>query len=244
MNRAFLATLLAGLLLAAPAQAETVSVAVAANFTRVAEDLAPLFKAATGQDVTYSFGATGQLYAQITQGAPFEVFLAADDTRPALAVSEGFGVEGTVFTYAIGALALYSTSIDLADGKAVLEAGAFDKLAIADPETAPYGRAATEAIAALGLTEAIMTKLVTGENITQTLQFVESGNAEIGFVAASQVVGKAGVWIVPAGLFEPIRQDAVLLKTGESNPAAAAFIDFLSSPAAVAVIEAAGYVVE
>jgi molybdate transport system substrate-binding protein len=235
---------LAGLLLSTAAHAESVSVAVAANFTKVAEELAPLFKTETGHDVTYSFGATGQLYTQITQGAPFEVFLAADDVRPTQAVTEGFGVGGSVFTYAIGALALYSTSIDMADGKAVLEAGAFDKIAIADPATAPYGQAATETIAALGLTDAITPKLVTGENITQTLQFVESGNAELGFVAASQVAGKSGVWIVPANLFEPIRQDAVLLKTGEGNPAATAYVDFLRSDAAVVVIEAAGYLVE
>ena len=244
MNRAFLGTLLAGLLLTTGAQAETVNVAVAANFTRVAGQLAPLFKAETGHEVIYSFGATGQLYTQISQGAPFEVFLSADGTRPAQAVTEGFGVEGTVFTYAIGSLALYSTSLDLTDGKAVLGAGDFDKIAIADPATAPYGRAAQEAIKALGLTAAITPKLVTGENITQTLQFVESGNAELGFVAASQVIGRPGVWIVPADLHEPIRQDAVLLRTGEANPAATAFVDFLKGGKAVAVIEASGYIVE
>ena len=243
MKRAFLLALLAGPLVT-PARADSVSVAVAANFTKVAEALAPLFKAETGHDVIYSFGATGQLYTQITQGAPFEVFLSADNNRPARAVADGFGVEGSVFTYAIGSLALYSTSIDLGDGKTVLEAGDFDRIAIADPVTAPYGRAAQEAIEALGLTEAITPRLVTGENITQTLQFVESGNAELGFVAASQVVGKSGVWIVPADLYGPIRQDAVLLRIGEDNPAASAFLDFLRSDTAVAVIEASGYVVE
>ncbi|MHA6690649.1 molybdate ABC transporter substrate-binding protein [Devosia sp. A449] len=244
MNSAFLGTLLAGLLLSTAAYGETVSVAVAANFTKVAEELAPIFKAETGHDVVYSFGATGQLYAQITQGAPFEVLLAADDERPTKAVVDGLGVDGSVFTYAIGALALYSTSLDLADGTAVLSGGAFDKLAIADPAAAPYGRAAVETIEALGLTEAITPKLVTGENITQTLQFIESGNAELGFVAASQVVGKTSVWIVPAELYEPIRQDVVLLKTGETSPAATAYVEFLRSEKAVAVIEAAGYVVE
>ena len=243
MNRP-LASLMACLLLTVTAQAETVSVAVAANFTKVAEQLAPLFAAETGHEVTYSFGASGQLYNQVTQGAPFAVFLSADDVRPAQAVTEGLGVEGTVFTYAIGSLALYSTSLDLADGKAVLEAGEFDKLAIADPATAPYGRAAAETIAALGLTDAIAPKLVTGENISQALQFTESGNAELGFVAASQVIGKPGVWLVPADLHEPIRQDAVLLKTGEDNPAAIAFIAFLRSDEAAAVIEASGYGVE
>lgn len=243
MNRALLATLLTALM-ATAAHADSVNVAVAANFTKVAEELAPLFKAETGYDVTYSFGATGQLYTQISQGAPFEVLLAADDERPTKAVADGFGVDGTVFTYAIGTLALYSTSLDLTDGGAVLAAGDFDKIAIADPATAPYGQAAVEAIEKLGLTEAITPKLVTGENITQTLQFIESGNAELGFVAASQVVGKTGVWLVPAEDYEPIRQDAVLLKTGEANPAATAYVDFLKSDTAVAVIEAAGYKVE
>ncbi|MET3923970.1 molybdate ABC transporter substrate-binding protein [Devosia sp. 2618] len=245
MNRILMSTLVGALLLStAAAQADTVNVAVAANFTKVAEELAPLFKAETGHDVVYSFGATGQLYTQISQGAPFEVFLAADDTRPTKAVTDGLGVEGTVFTYAIGALALYSTSLDLTDGQAILEGGKFDKLAIADPEAAPYGRAAVETIEKLGLTEAITPKLVTGENISQTLQFIESGNAEIGFVAASQIVGKSSVWIVPAADYEPIRQDAVLLTTGKDSEAAKAYVEFLKSDKAVDVIKAAGYVVE
>lgn len=238
------AALLTGLLLVVPARAETASIAVASNFTTVAEQLAELFKTETGHELSLSFGATGALYTQITQAAPFDVFLAADDVRPAQAVTDGFGVEGSVFTYAIGALALYSTSLDLTDGKAVLEGRDYDKVAIADPAAAPYGRAAVETIAALGLTDAITPKLVTGENISQTLQFVDSANAELGFVAASQVVGKEHVWPVPADLYEPIRQDAVLLKTGEANPAATAFIEFLKSDAAVAVIEGAGYLVE
>ena len=243
MERALLGGVLLGLLLVPQAYADSTNVAVAANFTAVAEELAPLFKAETGHDVTYSFGATGQLYTQISQGAPFEVFLAADDERPTKAVADGFGVDGTVFTYAIGALALYSTVLDVTDGKAALE-GPFDKLAIADPAAAPYGRAAVEALTALGLYEAVTPKLVTGENISQTLQFIESGNAELGFVAASQVIGKDSVWIVPADLYEPIRQDAVLLKTGAENPAALAYVEFLKGDTARTVIEAAGYVVE
>lgn len=248
MNRGGAADWLIGLAVilvsVGPVQAETVHVAVAGNFTAVAEQLAPLFKAQTGHEAVYSFGATGQLYAQIGQGAPFEVLLAADGDRPAIAVTEGLAVEGTVFTYAIGALALYSTSLALDDGEAVLRANGFDKLAIADPEVAPYGRAAVETLAALDLTEVITPRLVTGESISQTLQFVESGNAELGFVAASQVSGKTGVWLVPAELYAPIRQDAVLLKTGQANPAAAAFLQFLRSDAALDVIEAAGYRVE
>lgn len=235
---------LAALLLCTTAWAETVSVAVAANFTGVAEQLAPLFKAETGLDVSYSFGATGLLYTQISQGAPFDVLLAADAARPAEAVTDGLAVDGTAFTYAIGRLALYSATLDVSDGAAVLRGADFNKVAIADPASAPYGQAAVETIAALGLTEAIAPKLVTGENISQTLQFIESGNAELGFVAASQVIGKTGIWLVPAEDYAPIRQDAVLLKTGEANPAARAFLDFLQSDAALAVIEAAGYGVE
>jgi len=244
MVSALPAAIVSGLLLVGAAQAETVSVAVAANFIKAAEGLQPIFAAKTGHQVAYSFGATGVLYAQAMQGGPFDVLLAGDDMRPAQAVADGIGVEGTVFTYAIGALALYSISLDVRDGEAVLKQGDFDRLAIADPQTAPYGRAAAETLAALGLLDELTPLLVTGENISQTLQFIESGNAELGFVAASQVLGRPGVWLVPGDLHEPIRQDAVLLKAGEANPAALAFMDFLKSDAAVAVIQAAGYEVE
>jgi molybdate transport system substrate-binding protein len=242
--RLVFAAVVAGLLMPSIAHAETVSIAVAANFTKVAEQLAPLFKAETGHDVSYSFGATGQLYTQISQGAPFQVFLAADDQRPAKAVEEDLGVEGSVFTYAVGALALYGGTTDVSDGEAVLTAGTFDKIAIADPATAPYGAAAMETLDKLGLTSQIEPKLVTGENITQTLQFIETGNAELGFVAASQVVGKTGVWIVPESYHAPIRQDAVLLTTGQDSEAAKAFVDFLQGEAAREVIESAGYKVD
>jgi molybdate transport system substrate-binding protein len=240
---------IAGLVLAlgvSAVPAAEVSVAVAANFTKVAEELAVAFKAATGDDLKLSFGATGALYAQITQGAPFEVFLAADHERPQRAVDEGLGVGGTAFTYAIGALVLYSPSVDVGDGVAVLNAGAFEHLAIADPDTAPYGAAAMEVMISLGVSEALKAKLVIGGNISQALQFVESGNAELGFVALSQAIGRTDgyQWLVPTGLYTPIRQDAVLLKTGEANPVARAFLDFLRSDDAVAVIEKAGYTVE
>ncbi len=235
-----------GLLLtvaALPASAGEVSAAVAANFTKPAEELGAAFTAKTGDTVVFSFGATGGLYTQIGQGAPFEVFLAADDKRPALAVTEGLGVAETVFTYAVGKLALYSPTLDLTDGAAVLAAGDFQHLAIADPATAPYGAAAVEAIDKLGLTASLAQKQVTGENISQALQFVESGNAELGFVALSQVAGKTApeVWLVPAEDYAPIRQDAVLLKAGEDNPAARAFLDFLRSGEARAIIEGYGY---
>ncbi len=233
-------SLVSVLLTAGQAWAETVNVAVAANFTAVAEELAEKFEAESRHEVVLSFGATGQLYTQITQAAPFDVFLAADTARPEKAIGEGFGVEGSFFVYAEGRLALYGPGRDLSDGEAALRE-AFDKLAIADPAAAPYGAAAVETLTALGLFATLEPKLVQGENISQTLQFVESGNAELGFVAASQVLGKADQWLVPAELHEPIAQGAVLLKEGENNPAAAAFVGFLKSDDAVAVIEAAGY---
>lgn len=239
--RLFLALL--AVMLPGPANAAEVSAAVAANFTRPAEELGAAFTARTGDSVVFSFGATGQLYAQISQGAPFQVFLSADDTRPSQAVADGLGVDGSVFTYAVGKVVLYSPTLDLTDGVAVLEAGAFQHIAIADPAAAPYGAAAVAVIDALGLTGAIAPKQVTGENISQALQFVDSGNAELGFVARSQVAGKPAsqVWVVPAELHSPILQDAVLLKPGESEPAARAFLDFLASGEGRAIIRKYGY---
>lgn len=227
----------------APAFAADVSAAVAANFTKPAEELGAAFTAQSGDSVTFSFGASGALYTQISQGAPFEVFLSADDKRPAQAVKEGFGVEGTVFTYAVGKVVLYSPLLDLTDGAAVLKANAFQHLSVADPKTAPYGAAAMETLDKLGLTEALSGKIVTGENISQALQFIDSANAELGFVALSQVIDKPApqVWRVPAQDYSPILQDAVLLKPGEADPAAAAFLEFLKSDEARAIIEKYGY---
>jgi len=228
------------------ALAGEVSVAVAANFTKPAEEIGAAFTAATGDTVSFSFGATGALYAQITQAAPFEVFLSADNVRPAQAVSEGLGVEGTVFTYAIGKVVLYSPWIDVTDGAAVLEEGAFRHIAIADPTTAPYGRAGLESVEKLDLTEAITPRIVTGQTVSQALQFVDSGNAELGFVALSQVMGKppSQVWTVPFDHYSPIAQDAVLLKAGEADPAARAFIEFLRGPEAAEIIRKYGYDLE
>ncbi len=246
LRRAFFGIASAVLLVAAPAQAGTVNAAVAANFTQVAETIAADFTAATGHDVVFSFGATGGLYTQITQAAPFDVFLAADDKRTHTAIEEGFGVDGTEFTYAVGKVVLYSPIVDVSDGEAVLRAGDFHHIAIADPATAPYGAAGMAVLDTLGLTEAATPKIVTGENITQTLQFVESGSAELGFVALSQVAGKPDtqVWRAPQESYPAIRQNAVLLKVGEANEAATAFLDYLRSDAAIAVIRAAGYEVE
>lgn len=230
-------------LAAGEATAAEVSVAVAANFTRPAEQIAAAFEAKTGDRVVLSTGSTGGLYAQIAQGAPFAVFLAADDKRPAQAVAEGHGVAGTVFTYAIGKTVLYSPGTDVTDGEAVLRNGDFEHIAVADPASAPYGAAAMQVIAALGLADALAPRIVTGENITQTLQFVESGNAELGFVALSQVVDKPAqeVWHLPQELDVPIRQDAVLLATAASDPTAKTFIEFLRSAEVKTIIQRYGY---
>jgi len=246
MCRLFLALALAASAIALPAHAGTVNAAVAANFTKVAEQLAADFKTATGHDVVLSFGATGALYTQIAQGAPFEVFFSADDKRTATAIKEGFGVEGTDVTYAVGKVVLYSRTIDVTDGAAVLAGGAFQHIAIADPKTAPYGAAGMAVLDKLGLTDAVMPRIVTGENITQTLQFVDSGSAELGFVALSQVIGKPDtqVWRASQEDYPAIRQNAVLLKSGEANEAAKALLDYVKSDAAIAVIKAAGYELE
>jgi len=232
---------LVGLSWAAPALADSVSVAVAANFTAPAQALAKDFTARTGHELVLSFGATGGLYTQITQGAPFQVLLAADDERPARAVREGYGVAGSVFTYAIGRLALYSTVMALGDGAAVLREGAFTRLSIANPQTAPYGAAGLEVLGALDLTQALTPKLVTGESIAQTLQFVETGNAELGFVALSQVIAApaGAVWLVPETLHAPLAQDGVLLDP--QAPAARAFLDYLRSAQAQAIMSRFGY---
>lgn len=231
------------LLAATSCGAAEVKVAVAGNFVAAAEDLAQAFKAQTGDDLILSSGATGALYAQISQGAPFEVFLAADDERPQQAIQEGFGVGGTVFTYALGMLVLYSPTLDLSSGKRLLQSGTFEHLAIADPRTAPYGAAAESVLRMLGIYDAVAPKLVVGESVAQALLFVASGSAEIGFVALSQVIAEPEErrWLVPAELHPPIRQDAVLLRPGEGNPAAAAFLRFLRGEQAQAILAKHGY---
>ncbi len=245
MRRIFFA-LLTTTSLTAAAQADSVSVAVASNFTDAANEIAAAFAEASDHEAVLSFGATGQFYTQITQGAPFEVFLAADDQRPTTAVEEGYGVEGSVFTYAIGQLVLYSLEEGKVTGPETLEAAEFERIAIANPETAPYGKAAVETMQSLGVYDALQPKIVQGQNIGQAYQFVETGNAEVGFVALGQVsqTDAGSRWVVPQEHFEPIRQDAVLLKTGEANPAAAAFLEFLTGDEASAIIEKYGYALD
>jgi molybdate transport system substrate-binding protein len=226
------------------APAAEASVAVAANFTEPAKAIAAAFTRATGDTATLSFGASGGFYTQMTHGAPFEVFLSADTERPAALERDGLAVPGTRFVYAVGRLVLYSTTPGLVDGKGdVLRSGGFAHLAIADPAAAPYGSAAVETLKALKLYEVVAPKLVTGSSITQAYQFVATGAAELGFVAASQVIDVPGGsrWAVPATLHKPIEQGAVLLKRGAGNPAAAAFVRFLHGPEATAIIRRYGY---
>ena len=235
-----LAILFAG----ASARAGDVPVAVAANFTEPAREIAAAFKAKTGDTATLSFGASGQFYTQISQGAPFQVFLSADTERTAKAETDGLAAPNTKFVYAVGRLVLYSKTPGLVDRQgAVLKAGKFEKLAIADPKTAPYGQAAIETMTALGVYEALKPKIVQGSNITQAYQFAETGAAEVGFVALSQVINVQGGsrWVVPMRLHKPIEQGAVLLKTGEANASAKAFLAFMKGPEARAIIKKYGY---
>jgi len=229
------------------ARSDEVQVAVAANFTAPAKLIAARFERETGHKAVLAFGSTGKFYAQIRNGAPFEVLLAADDTTPARLEEEGMAVPGHRFTYAVGQLVLWSADPDLVDDNGeVLEQGRFRHLAIANPKTAPYGAAAIETLTALEVLDAVRPKLVQGENIAQTHQFVMSGNAELGFVALSQVwqdgrLTSGSGWVVPETLHDPIRQDAVLLDRGKGNGAAVAWLDFLKGEEARAVIHAFGY---
>lgn len=241
-----LAALGAGFL-ACAAHAAEVQIAVAANFTAPIKEIAAEFEKDTGHKVVASFGPTGGFYTQIKNGAPFEVFFAADDTTPEKLEKEGDTVAGSRWTYAVGKLVLWSATPGYVDDKGeVLKKNEFKHLSIGNPKTAPYGLAGIQAMEKLGLAEAIKPKLVEGSNITQAYQFVATGNAELGFVALSQVYkdGKitgGSAWIVPANLYEPIRQDAVILSKGKDNPAAKALADYLKGPKAIAVIKAYGY---
>ena len=236
-----------GLIFTSGAIADEVKVAVAANFTAPIQALAPAFEQATGHKLVASFGATGQFYAQIKNGAPFDVFLSADDSTPAKLESEGDTVPGSRFTYAIGSLVLWSADASYLNGSdAALRAGQFKHLSIANPKAAPYGLAATQVLDKLGLSDAVKSKLVEGQNITQAHQFVSTGNAELGFVALSQVykdgkVTSGSAWIVPDDMYDPIKQDAVILKQGANNPAAAALVEYLKGPEAAKVIKSFGY---
>jgi len=228
-------------------QANDVQVAVAANFTAPMQKIAAAFEQDTGHKAVLAFGATGKFYAQIVNGAPFEVLLAADDETPAKLEAEHRTVPGTRFTYATGKLVLWSAQDGYVDGQGhVLKTGEFAHLAIANPKTAPYGAAAVETLHKLHVYERVQGRLVQGENIAQTYQFVGTGNAPLGFVALSQVYrdGKftsGSGWIVPEHLHAPIHQDAAILARGSANPAAKALADYLKSDKAKDIIRSYGY---
>lgn len=233
--------------IAPQAHAAEVTVAVAAHFSAPLQRLAQAFERATGHTVRASVGATGALYAQVRHGAPFEVFLSADDRTPARLESEGLAVSGTRFVYATGRLVLWSADARLVDAQgAVLRAAPAHRLAVANPKTAPYGAAALQTLQRLGVAERWRPHLVQGENIAQVHQFVASGNAPLGFVALAQVrasgsTASGSAWLVPTHLHDSLRHEAVLLGRGQGQPAAQAFMAFLKSEQARAIIDAFGY---
>lgn len=239
--------LLAGLLLAQSAGAGEVRVAVAANFTAPMERIAAHFTQQTGHHLALAYSATGKFYAQIRNGAPFEVLLAADEKTPARLEQEGLAVTGSRFTYAIGQLALWSPKPGVVDAQgAVLQQSSFRHLALANPKLAPYGLAAEQTLQKLGALDKVKSRMVLGENITQAFQFVATGNAELGFVAWSQIQRpgatiQGSYWRVPQNLHAPIRQDAVLLVKGKDNSAALQLLKFLRGEQAAAIMAAYGY---
>lgn len=230
-----------------PAWAGEITVAVASNFTRTIEDIGARFEAHSGHRVRFSFGPTGKLYAQIRNGAPFDLFFAADTDKTARLVEEGLASDA--FVYARGRLVLYSPELPVRDGyRAVLEQAAFRHLAIANPKTAPYGAAALAVLEGLGVAERVQPRLVHGESIAHAFQFVATGNAKIGFLALSQVVdrnsplhGKGEYWLPPQALYPPLDQGAVLLVRARDNEAARAFLVFVKTDEARAIIESYGY---
>ena len=234
-------------LLSGFAHSAEVSMAVAANFTAPMEKIAQAFTRDTGHKAILSFGSTGALYAQISNGAPFALFLAADESTPQRLETDKLAVPGSSFTYATGKLVLWSPTENKVDSAGrILTSGDFNRLAIANPDTAPYGKAAIDVLSKLQQLESLRPKLVTGNNIAQAFQFVSSGNAELGFIALSQVyldgkIKQGSAWIIPTDSYAPIRQNAVLLTTGAQNPAAKAMLEYLRTPAAKSIIESYGY---
>ncbi len=225
------------------ARAGQTNVAVAANFTEPAKEIGRAFMAKTGHEAVFSFGSSGQFNDQIRREAPFEVFLSADAERPKKLAEDGYAVAASRFAYAIGRLVLWSRDPQAVKGPETLQSPAVGKIAICNPLAAPYGAAAIQTMRALKSEEALRPKLVEGANIAQAFQFVDTGNAEVGFVALSQIAGRTdgSRWLVPQELYEPIRQEAILLKRGADSPAAKAFVDFLKGPEARIVIEKYGY---
>jgi len=247
-NAIFRSILLLGLLLTASiSSAATTLVAVAANFTKPMTEIAEAFEKSTGHKANLSFGSSGKFVSQFENGGPFEIFLSADDKGPIKLEQSGLAVPNTRFTYALGKLVLWSATPGLVDDQGqVLSKGGFKHIALADPKLAPYGAAAVEVMKNRGLFDKLQPLFVQGENIAQTHQFVSTGNAELGFVAFSQVIDNGKIaggsgWLIPSDLYKPIRQDAILMKTGAENPAAPALMQFLKSPEALAIIRKYGY---
>jgi molybdate transport system substrate-binding protein len=231
-------------------QAEAIHVAVAANFAAPMQKIAKSFEQASGHKVLLSFGSTGNLYAQIKSGAPFQMFLAADDETPLKLEKEGLALASTRFVYATGKLVLWSAQPDVVDDQGnILKSQRFKHLAIANPKLAPYGAAAVETMNKLGVVQELQPKFVQGENIAQAYQFVASGNAPLGFVALSQVmvdgkIAKGSAWVVPAHLHAPLRQEAIVLQKGKDNAAVNALFNHLRSDNAKQVMRAYGYEVQ
>jgi len=235
------------LLVAVPCLATDLHLAVAANFTAPMEQLKPLFEKASGHKLIISYGTVGKFYAQIKNGAPFELLISADDETPIRLEKDGLALPETRFTYAIGKLMLWSTKPGLVDAKGeVLKQADFKRLAIANPKLAVYGAAGVEVMKKLGVYEQLQSRLVFGENITQTYQFIATANADLGFVALSQIYknGSYAVgshWQVPSNLYPRIRQDAVLLTKGRDNPAGKALLAFLKTQETRKIIRSYGY---
>lgn len=233
----------------AASAAEEIHVAVASNFLATLNEIVNHFERDTGHTAAVSSGSSGKLYAQIKNGAPFDVFFSADVTRPKLMEEEGVAVQGSRFTYAVGRLALWGPGPTMikGDGTSMLLSDHVEHVAIANPKTAPYGTAAKEVLQALGLWEGLQNRLVRGENVGQTFHFVFSKNAQLGFVALSQVLevdGAGSRWDVPAHLYTPLRQQAVLLRNGQRNKGARAFLDYVKGATSGNIIERFGYGLE
>lgn len=239
--------IIATLLASSAVLADEVQVAVASNFTAPMQKIAADFEKESGHTVKLALGATGKFYAQIKNGAPFEILLAADDETPAKLIKEDAAIAGTNFTYAIGKLVLWSATPGLVDDQGnILKNGGFKHLALANPKAAPYGAAGMQAMGKLGVLDSIKPLIVQGENISQTHQFIASGAAELGFVAYSQVIrndriGSGSGWMVPEKLYDPIRQDAVILARGKDKAGPLALMNYLKSDKAKAIIRSFGY---
>jgi len=242
-------TLAAGLLVTSQAIAETAKIAVAANFTKTIEEVGKAFEKESGHTVKFSFGPTGKLYAQIKNGAPFDAFFGADERRPKKTIEDGIGLADSYFVYAQGQIVLYSATLPVKEEPlAVLKAGDFNHLAMANPRTAPYGERAVAYLKDKGLYDSLQSKMVNGESIAHAFQYVVTQNAEIGFVAMSQVVDpqspvyqKGQYWVVPQADYKPINQGAVITKRGENNAAVQAFMKFIKTPKAIEIIKKFGY---